>query len=279
MIKSYCKINLSLRVLNKLSNGFHNIQSNTFLLNLHDTISIKKINGKKEKIIFKGKFKKSINKSKNSILDTLILLKLKKIIPHKNNYKVIINKNIPVYSGLGGGTSNAAFIIKHFTKKNLNNSVLKVFEKKIGSDLKLFSNDQTFQKSLKKIKKYKKRFSFYFILVYPYLKCSTREVYSGVKKFSPPAAKDPTSIKSKNEFIKFIKKEQNDLERISSLKFNVLRKIINFISVQKGCLFSRMTGSGSVCFGMFENQKLAISGLKIIKKRFPRYWCVITKTI
>ena len=127
MIKSYCKINLSLRVLNKLSNGFHNIQSNTFLLNLHDTISIKKINGKKDNIIFKGKFKKSINKSKNSILDTLILLKLKKIIPHKNNYKVIINKNIPVYSGLGGGTSNAAFIIKHFTKKNLNNSVLKVF--------------------------------------------------------------------------------------------------------------------------------------------------------
>ena len=279
MIKSYCKINLSLRVLNKLSNGFHNIQSNTFLLNLHDTISIKKINGKKDNIIFKGKFKKSINKSKNSISDTLTLLKLKKIIPHKNNYKVIINKNIPVYSGLGGGTSNAAFIIKHFTKKNLNNSVLKVFEKKIGSDLKLFSNDQTFQKSLKKIKKYKKRFSFYFILVYPYLKCSTKEIYSRVKKFSPPAVKDPTSIKSKNKFIKLIKKEQNDLERISSLKYNVLRKIINCISVQKGCLFSRMTGSGSVCFGMFENQKLAISGLKIIKKRFPRYWCVITKTI
>ena len=62
MIKSYCKINLSLRVLNKLSNGFHNIQSNTFLLNLHDTISIKKINGKKDNIIFKGKFKKSIKK-------------------------------------------------------------------------------------------------------------------------------------------------------------------------------------------------------------------------
>ena len=86
MIKSYCKINLSLRVLNKLSNGFHNIQSNTFLLNLHDTISIKKINGKKDNIIFKGKFKKSINKSKNSISDTLTLLKLKKIIHHKNNY-------------------------------------------------------------------------------------------------------------------------------------------------------------------------------------------------
>tara|TARA_B100002051_G_scaffold275655_1_gene320434 strand:+ start:207 stop:1046 length:840 start_codon:yes stop_codon:yes gene_type:complete len=279
MIKSYCKINLSLRVLNKLSNGFHNIQSNTFLLKLHDTISIKKINRKKDNIIFKGKFKKSVNKSKNSVLDALFLLRQNKVIPSQNNYKVIINKKVPVYSGLGGGTSNAAFLIKYFTKKDLSNFVLNNFEKKIGSDLRLFSNKQNFQESLKKVKKFKKKFNFYFILVYPYLKCSTKEIYSRVKNFSSPKIKDPTSIKSKNEFINFIKKEQNDLERISYSKFNVLRKIINCISIQKGCLFSRMTGSGSVCFGMFKNQKLAISGLRIIKKRFPRYWCVITKTI
>ena len=237
MIKSYCKINLSLRVLNKLSNGFHNIQSNTFLLKLHDTISIKKINRKKDNIIFKGKFKKSVNKSKNSVLDALFLLRQNKVIPSQNNYKVIINKKVPVYSGLGGGTSNAAFLIKYFTKKDLSNFVLNNFEKKIGSDLRLFSNKQNFQESLKKVKKFKKKFNFYFILVYPYLKCSTKEIYSRVKNFSSPKIKDPTSIKSKNEFINFIKKEQNDLERISYSKFNVLRKIINCISIQKGCFF------------------------------------------
>ena len=56
MIKSFCKINLSLRVLNKMSNGLHNIQSNVFLLNLYDEINIKKINKNKDVIIFKGRF-------------------------------------------------------------------------------------------------------------------------------------------------------------------------------------------------------------------------------
>ena len=40
MLKSFCKINLSLRVLNKKNNGYHNIQSNSFLINLYDEIKI-----------------------------------------------------------------------------------------------------------------------------------------------------------------------------------------------------------------------------------------------
>ena len=53
MIKSFCKINLSLKVLKKLKIGLHDIQSNTMLLNLHDTLKVKKFHGKKDIIIFK----------------------------------------------------------------------------------------------------------------------------------------------------------------------------------------------------------------------------------
>ena len=50
-IKSFSKINLTLRVLKKLKNGMHNIESNSVLVDLYDEISIK--NNKKDKIIFK----------------------------------------------------------------------------------------------------------------------------------------------------------------------------------------------------------------------------------
>ena len=65
MIKSYCKINLSLRVLKKLKNGLHDIQSNTLLIDLHDIIKIHKINKKNDIIIFTGEFRKLVNKLKN----------------------------------------------------------------------------------------------------------------------------------------------------------------------------------------------------------------------
>ena len=55
-----------------------------------------------------------------------------------NYYSVKINKKIPVYAGLGGGTSNAATLLKHLTKKNLDKKTLSRITSEIGSDLKLF---------------------------------------------------------------------------------------------------------------------------------------------
>ena len=65
-IKSYCKINLSLRVLKKLKNGYHNIMSLITFCDLHDVISISEIRNLKDKISFSGKFKKVLIKKKYS---------------------------------------------------------------------------------------------------------------------------------------------------------------------------------------------------------------------
>ena len=64
MIKSFAKINLFLNVLKKNKDGLHNIQSNTVLINLYDQIEIKKINEKKDKINFTGRFKENVKKKK-----------------------------------------------------------------------------------------------------------------------------------------------------------------------------------------------------------------------
>ncbi len=279
MIKSFCKINLSLKVLKKLKIGLHDIQSNTMLLNLHDTLKVKKFHGKKDIIIFKGNFKKMVNKSKNSVSDTIRILRKKNLIKKENKYKIIVNKKIPVFSGLGGGTSNAAFLIKHLTKNKIKSSKLKIFEKQIGSDFKLFFYKQLFQKNLKKIIKYKKNFNFNFVLVYPNIQCSTKTIYSKVKKYSDSSETDFSKIISKDKFVDSIRKETNDLQKIVTSEFFILKRLLNFISIQQGCYFSRMTGSGSVCFGIFKSKKSAILGFKRIKKKFPKYWCVIAKTI
>jgi len=279
MIKSFCKINLSLRVLKKLKVGLHDIQSNTMLLNLYDVIKVNKINSKKDVIFFKGKFKKLVDKSKNSVSDVIRILRISGLIKKENRYKIIINKKIPAFSGLGGGTSNAAFLIKYFTKNKIDSLNLRPFEKKIGSDLRLFFHKQFFQKSLKKYKKYKKNFTFYFVLIYPNIKCSTKKIYSKVKEYNCPSKTDFSKIESKDRFIYLIRREYNDLQKIVTSEFIILKRLLNFISIQQGCYFSRMTGSGSVCFGIFKSKKSAILGLKRIKKKFPKYWCVIAKTI
>ena len=154
-LKSYSKINLSLRVLNKLKNGMHNIESNAVLTNLFDEIYLKK--NKRDLVVFKGKFKNKINKNTNSVSKTLKILRELNVID--KFYKITIKKNIPVFAGLGGGTGNAVSIIKYFFKNQINGKLITIFEKQIGSDFRLFLNNFSFQQNLKKISKNKNNFN------------------------------------------------------------------------------------------------------------------------
>ena len=279
MIKSYAKINLFLKVLKKTNRGLHNIQSSVMLLDLYDRIDLKKTNKKKDIIKFTGQFKKNINTNINTVSKSLLLLRKHNLIDRKNRYKIIVNKKIPTFAGLGGGTSNAVFLIKYFLKNKINDTLLNIFEKKIGSDFRLFFLNHSFQKSLKKILNFKKRYNLYFVLVYPNINSSTKEVYSKVKKFNLPLKKNLSKIDSKDEYIQFIKNEKNDLQKIVETKHKKIKKILDLIKIQKNCLFSRMTGSGSVCFGAFFNKKSANYGLIKIQKKLPNFWCVLTKSI
>ena len=49
--------------------------------------------------------------------------------------------------------------------------------------------------------------------------------------------------------------------------------------MKKGCYFSRMTGSGSVCYGVFKSEKTAKAALNRIKLKHPKYWLSVAKTI
>ena len=279
MIKSYSKINLFLRVLKKNKSGLHDIQSAVMLVDLYDRISIKKINKKKDEVIFTGLFKKNIKRKTNTVVSTLSLLRDQSLINQNTKYKIVINKRIPVYAGLGGGTGNAATIIKYFLKKKINSKLLEKFEKKIGSDLRLFFFNHSFQENLKKIKLFKKKYKFYFLLVYPNIKSSTKQVYSKVKRFNSPLRIDPSKILTKDKYDKFLINEANDLQKIVERKHKSIQNVLNLIRLQKNCLFSRMTGSGSVCYGAFQNRVSANLAMKVIKKKFPDYWCVLTKSI
>ena len=165
--KSFAKINLFLNVGKKFNKtSLHNIQSMACLINLFDEIKIRKSKSKKDKIKFHGKFYKNVNKD-NTILKSLYILRKKNIIDQHIRYDIQVKKQIPVFSGLGGGSSNAAYIIKNLIQKEkLTERKKSLLSKYIGSDLKLFLySNQIFQKRLDKIVNVKNKLKLYFILV------------------------------------------------------------------------------------------------------------------
>ncbi len=277
VIRSYSKINLDLKVNFKSKNSLHEIEFFYCLINLFDLIKIRKIKKNKDKINFKGPFNKLVNRKRNSIY--FLLQKLRKLKLISNYYSVTIFKNIPVFSGLGGGTSNAAFVLKYLLKNKIDQNLIKKLEGILGSDTQLFFKKQGFLKNLRTIIELKKKFKFYFVLTQPKIKCSTKEIYSKVKKFTKKKHINYNTLKSKKKFLKYLSRSRNDLQFVVEKKHPFLKKLLLDIKNEKGCHFSRMTGSGSVCYGLFEDKSDAKKALNKLKIKYPKFWFSLAKTV
>lgn len=276
-IKSYAKINLALNVTGKTSK-LHKIESVVGFVTLHDVILIKKIQSKKHIISFKGKFSKNIDQ-KNTISKLFKFLEKEKLLT-SSKFEIKINKYIPSKSGLGGGSMNAANILKYLIKENfINPSKRQCISicKSIGSDVALGLNSTfTILKSNNQIKEFKNCKKFYVLIVKPSFGCSTKEIYSGVKKFTKPRFNKP----SKKMFsFDNLKKLNNSLEAISLSRFPKLKNIKYFLEKSSNKSFVRMTGSGSAIVAYFKSKKLCDDVKKKFSRKYKNCWCKVAKTI
>ena len=175
---------------------------------------------------------------------------------------------------------NAANILKYLIKENfINPSKRQCISicKSIGSDVALGLNSTfTILKSNNQIKEFKNCKKFYVLIVKPSFGCSTKEIYSGVKKFTKPRFNKP----SKKMFsFDNLKKLNNSLEAISLSKFPKLKNIKYFLEKSSNKSFVRMTGSGSAIVAYFKSKKLCDDVKKKFSRKYKNCWCKVAKTI
>ncbi len=276
-IKSFAKLNLSLNVLGKLKTGLHKIESLFLFTNLYDEIYIKEKKTKNHRIIFSGKFSKGIPK-RNTISILLKILEKKKLLKKKYLIKVI--KKIPQKSGMGGGSMNAASLIKYFSSKNIINlskKDLNTITETIGSDVKigLFKCPVILNRD-NKVQTLNKKFLFYLLLIRPNFGCSTAHIYKHVRKYSKPNFKNNKNLSLNDNAIRSL---NNDLEEKAFKIYPKLKEMKLFLNSLDKIFFARMTGSGSTIVGYFKSKKAAINAKKILKKKYKNYWCILSKTI
>ena len=135
--KAHAKVNLTFKILGKINTNYHSVDSIvTFLPNLFDNIFIKK----NKKLIIKtyGEFSKNLKKIGGDTIVKKTLNFLKKKYNISNNFEVIIQKNIPLGAGLGGGSADAAAVARLIFKMynlNINKSEIINSLGNIGADI------------------------------------------------------------------------------------------------------------------------------------------------
>jgi len=284
-LKAYGKINLYLKVIKKLKNKYHEIESLFCFFNIYDEIFVF-ANRTYNKIIFTGKFSKGISNTNNTVLKLFnILKKYPKF--NKLKFKIRIVKNIPQGSGFGGGSVDVSVLLNFFNKYlklNLKKNTISSICNKIGADVEpsLNTNFKILYGS-NKIIEFKKKPKFNLLLVYPNCFNSTKNIYLSNKIFSKKNNSEiyflKKNILNMNYLIKFLNYKGNDLEQSAFKKNKTILKLLTFLKKLKGCKIARMTGSGSACFAVFENNAHLAEAILTLKKHYKSYWIRKAKII
>jgi 4-diphosphocytidyl-2-C-methyl-D-erythritol kinase len=273
LLNSHAKINLYLKIGKRLKSGYHNIQSVMQLIQLHDNISFESLD--EDDVIVESN-NKSLESKNNLAYKAALLLKNKFDI--RNGVRITIEKQIPLASGLGGGSSNAAntlITLNKLWKLKLSQKKLINLALEIGSDVPFFivGKSALVEGIGDKIKPFRKSISANIVLVNPGIKVSTAWAY---KEFDKNKEKLRTKADIK-ELVKAINKKDikkisenlyNDFSLIIEKKFRIVREIKNNFR-KMDALNSLISGSGPTIVGLFDSIYTAREAYFKLKDMYP----------
>ena len=262
---SPAKINLFLKIVSKRDDGYHNIRSGVTLINLFDEVVAEK--NSKFSLKYIGEFSPENNKFKDCIVEKIFT----ELDLEKPNYAFTIKKNIPIMSGLGSASSNAAAVIRILEKLNYIDLKKKNFAN-IGADVPFFIyNHDSLIKEIGNITIRQYFPKYYFLIIKPLHNCSTKKMYTLIKseKLNFDVNYDTDVINEEDN--------GNDFEPILEKHSNEIKNLLKFMRGLPDTIFSRLTGSGSCIFSVFESKKKAEESLSIFTERFPLIWAKVVE--
>lgn len=257
--KAPAKINLGLYITGKRQNGYHELESIFLKLELHDLLKFDL--AKKDQLIIEGPFKEGVPDDDSNLVMMALnnLRKYKKFPP----LKIILEKRIPNGAGLGGGSSDAANLLKsinNYFKLEIKQEVLKKIAEPLGADISFFLEDSAaLVKGIgEKIYPFRLKKTYKVIILCPNQKVSTKMAYSKLTLKKTDANRGVLLDKIAQDGLEnanFLHLLHNDLETASI-------KLVPQIQDAKRLLQSldpyivMMSGSGSSVFALFEEEEV-----------------------
>lgn len=253
-VLSPAKVNLYLKVISKRPDGYHNILSIVDLISLYDSIYIEDIDTDE---IIVGDDKGVLPEGEGNTVFRAARM-LREAASVNRGVRIFIEKQIPIGSGLGGPSTNAATVLKELRSRwglTLSDGDLMQIGSRVGADVPLFlhgrpcvmegTGDIISPIDLPKM---------WYVVVYPNVAISTKRVYEGLKIVLTNIRNDikvRSNFKKINDIAIIL---ENDLEYVGIAVCPRIGEIKNRLK-KAGALGSLMSGSGSSVFGIFENEE------------------------
>jgi 4-diphosphocytidyl-2-C-methyl-D-erythritol kinase len=261
---SPAKVNVFLKITGQRIDGYHELLTVFVPVSLYDKLIISK-SEKGLEVYYRGR---EIPNNQNNLVNRAAISFFEKT-GIKKGIKITLIKNIPISSGLGGGSSDAATTLKGLNQlwpNALSKEDLEKLALSLGADVPFFLLQKpAMARGIGEILQPIENFpSLWYVIVSPNLMISTAWTYERIKL-------NLTNNRNQNKMSSFKKNIFNipellfnDLERVTLVKYPFLSSIKESL-LQVGALGTLMTGSGPSIFGLFDSAKKAQKAGNILK--------------
>ncbi|PHS41510.1 MAG: 4-(cytidine 5'-diphospho)-2-C-methyl-D-erythritol kinase [Robiginitomaculum sp.] len=266
------KINLTLHVGPVQDNGYHPLHSLVVFADIGDRLDGQMADDFGLKI--KGPFAKHTPGGD----ENLILEAVKTVAKHNDiqaRLAYTLTKKLPVASGIGGGSADAAAALRLLAQaEHISWSEHAEDFLPLGADVPVcfLSRTCVMEGMGEQILPWPGLGQIPAILVNPGVGVNTAEVFASFDNvgmssdFTLPAG----------SLLHMAKAGRNDLQGVATRLQPVIETVVEAISRQENCQLARMSGSGATCFGLFSNQSQAEKAAKNIRRDYPDWWCIST---
>jgi 4-diphosphocytidyl-2-C-methyl-D-erythritol kinase len=272
------KINLTLRVIGRRADGYHDIESLVAFAGVGDALSF---TAARELVLTV----RGPTASAAGDLDGNLVLKaaraLTERIPELKLGQFVLEKRLPVAAGLGGGSSDAAAALRLLARANsvtLDDPRLMAVARACGADVPVCLDPRPrVMRGIGEILSAPLALPrLAAVLVNPGVAVPTKDVFARLRIAAMPSSPAPLGegcgAWAKARLVATLAADRNDLEAPAIAIAPVIAEVLAALRALSGCRLARMSGSGATCFGVFDSGRAAAAAAKALRSSHPTWW-------
>jgi 4-diphosphocytidyl-2-C-methyl-D-erythritol kinase len=280
------KVNLTLRVLGRRPDGYHELESLVVFAAAGDALAFTP--GKNLALTVRGPSAAGAG----DLAENLVLKAARALAERAPGLKVgqfVLSKRLPVAAGLGGGSTDAAAALRLLARHNriaLDDARLMAAARAIGADVPVCLGPQPrVMRGIGEALSAPLRLpALPALLINPRVSVATKDVFAALR--ARPLSEDQPArlleelagsnkIKQappRDELIAFISRHGNDLEAPAIALHPAIAQALAALRALPGCRLARMSGSGASCFGLFDSNRAAAAAARALRLMHPQWW-------
>lgn len=281
--RARAKVNLTLHVLGRRADGYHDLESLVAFADCADGLSFAEA----------ADFSLTVTGPRaadcGDLTDNLVAKAARLLgerVPQLKSGAFVLDKHLPAAAGIGGGSADAAATLRLLADANdlpPDDARLVAAAQAAGADVPVCllssgcmmrgAGERVTPMSLPRLP---------CVLINPGVPVPTKDVFAAIglkagDTFTPSAGATndvawPTSAAKPDEWLVAIARGRNDLEPVAVKIQPVIAEVLSLLRGENGCTLARMSGSGATCFALFDSDKSAEAAAVRVKAMHPKWW-------